>query len=699
MTPGAQYGISSSPAVYKDSVIITSDNGRVYLIQPDLKCPTIVSTTPADSAIDVDVASNISVKFNESIDVSTLTPFSLILEDSSSNQIQGTITADMSQNVYTTYFTPDSSLNKEETYTFTITTDVADPRGNTLDGNGNGIGEGVGVDEYSLSFTTSLFSPPVISYIPKQQLTEDIPKLLDLSSIISDADTPYEELNITEDSEYAIIEGTNLNMSYPEGVTSDNINLTAQDNKYTISKIIVVEIDPVNDPPVINPIGPLELVEDIPYSMNMKDNMTDVDTPYSELILSDNSSYTDIDGMWINFTYPEGVTYDMVNVTVYDGDLDLYFEIQVDIEPVNDPPVINELPELKVEEDVPFMLSVENFISDVDTPRNQLEIIVDSPYVKVSGFVLTLTYPEKIKTDQLNVQVFDGDNYDNSTLLITVKPVNDPPIIISIISPQEGDLYEYNTSIDLLAIVTDADLPYGDTLEFLWYDHKRGAIGDEQNVTGVVLEPGDHLISFTVTDQEGSRDSVNINVTVKKQEVDEPEPKPDDNKTDPTQPEDKDEPKKSTSEPDNFMWVMIVIIVIVIIGILAGFFVMKRKKKAKEEQKPEQPVIQPVAQQMPQPQMPMPPFPGPPMMPQDLTMPFPMGGQDYGTMQTMDQTMDPSLQYPFMSDQTMYPDTTQAMAGTYEQPALSESDTTMQYFYHLMNHFHNYLNMPHRKVT
>jgi outer membrane protein assembly factor BamB len=586
---GDTYGISSSPAIYKDYVIATSDNGYVYLIGPDKIPPKVESSDPIDSEIDVDPYQNISVKFDEDMNLSSLSGTTVTLKDSQNNDVTGTISADM--NIETIFFTPTTSLLKNETFNFTVTTGVTDTWENGLDGNGNGVAEGVGVDEFQISFTTVPFYPPTFSSVPLLKPTEDIPFMRNLSAYINDADSNKYTLIITEDSDYATLDGFELNLLYPEGVLNDEINMTASDGMFTVDRTISVQVKAVNDPPVISEISDLELTEDIMYSLDMKNYIVDVDTSLNALAMYDStlSKYIDIDGLLINFTYPEGITEDTINVTVWDTTDDTlydYTEISVIVSPVNDAPNIAELPGVNVKEDIEYEFSLEEYIFDVDTAKENLIITVESQYVTVVGHKLFLTYPEKVSSDILEIKVYDGEFYDNETLFVFLEPVNDPPIILSLISPEEGKEFEYNESFDCVALVSDEDLSFGDELSFLWYSHKAGELATTQNATGIKLGSGYHLVSFTVTDKAGARASRNINITVKAKPED-PKPKPNITDPEPQDPTDDDkEPDEKDSGLSPILLMGIIGIIIVIVILVLVFMLLKRKKKSADEEVP-----------------------------------------------------------------------------------------------------------------
>jgi len=136
-------------------------------------------------------------------------------------------------------------------------------------------------------------------------------------------------------------------------------------------------------------------------------------------------------------------------------------------------------------------------------------------------------------------------------------------------------------------LVQDDDLRYGDTLSFFWGSSEDGAIGYTQNVSGVVLTPGDHILSITVTDENGTEAMETITVTVKADpNPPKPDPKPGDNDNKPSDGDGTDTDNgDSTSDSSDFggmMMIMIIVIVVVIVLVMVALMFMKRKKKDEE---------------------------------------------------------------------------------------------------------------------
>jgi len=469
-TYGAGWYGMTSPAVYQNKVFISIDDAKLYAIGSlvDLIPPKVLSSTPAADATGIGIDTQVSIKFNEALNVATVDSGSVYLKDSLGANVAGQVTTNMA--IQTVFFTPDADLTNEETYTLTITTDVTDTSANNLDGDGDGTAEGPGVDEYVLSFTTAPKYPPVIGGIPTLHPTEDVLYSMNLSSIISDPDTPQDQLVLAENSSYATLSGFKLELLYPNGITYDVVNLSVGDGVFTVYKDIVVEVSTDNDAPVLIPVPAQTVLEDVPTDLDLEDYISDVDSILSEITLSDKSPFTEFTGLVITFNYPEGVTEDLVNVSVYDRGLYVYLEIDVTVTPVNDAPVIDDLNTAEAIEDETLEYYLGGKISDIDTPKEELIIEVDSPYVEVIGHYLNLTYPNGIEEDLLDVKVFDGELYDNTSLEVFITPVNDAPVWTGEVEidaiedePGEFDLTDYISDVDngVNSLRITADSVYG----------------------------------------------------------------------------------------------------------------------------------------------------------------------------------------------------------------------------------------------
>lgn len=105
----------------------------------DNTAPTVASTNPADTAIDVPLNRNVTAVFSEIMDITTIKANTFTLTDADSAEVAGTVTYLGT----TATFNPADALEANTEYTAVISTDASDLAGNPM------------AAEESWSFTTS----------------------------------------------------------------------------------------------------------------------------------------------------------------------------------------------------------------------------------------------------------------------------------------------------------------------------------------------------------------------------------------------------------------------------------------------------------------------------------------------------------------------------------------------------------------
>ena len=304
---------------------------------------------------------------------------------------------------------------------------------------------------------TPVNDPPMLGDFPEITATEDVPFQLSLKPYILDQDNAFDQLVIAVDSPFVTVTEGNLDFLYPDGILSDEINLTVSDGQLENRTIIWVNVTPVNDPPTADPI-PVQLgSEDVPWTIDLGMYIRDVDNTLEEILVMSNSQYAKVSGMCLTFLYPENLTRDRVHLTVSDGQDSLVVTVDVIIEPVNDPPWIQALPTLTVTEDERSSIDLDPYLFDVDTPVDMLILNVASPFIRVDGHSLDILYPDGVQRDEVVVEVSDGSLLTRTTLVVVIEPVNDPPEIgvIPFALVVEDEPY----SIDMTHVVSDIDTP------------------------------------------------------------------------------------------------------------------------------------------------------------------------------------------------------------------------------------------------
>ncbi|UCF07811.1 MAG: DUF2341 domain-containing protein [Thermoplasmata archaeon] len=278
---------------------------------------------------------------------------------------------------------------------------------------------------------------PVISGAPDLNVHFDYSYGFDFSPYISDPDNSSSELTLWTSASTDNIwlqQHNNLGVvvNYPEsanGMTfpvtifvSDGIETASQEIQITVSD---------NFPP--------ELLYKLP------DITFDEDTVLEDAILL-SYYFLDIDGDALYFTNGSNC----INVTIND-DLTVDFAaplnwhgfervtfratdpttaiaedtILVVVVPVNDPPVIENIPSQEKNEGDQWVLDLSQYISDVDNNASELIITVESEvgegYVVLTGSILVFQYPEGIHDDIVTITVSDGEAETQRSFSVILK--------------------------------------------------------------------------------------------------------------------------------------------------------------------------------------------------------------------------------------------------------------------------------------
>ncbi|MBA4153776.1 Ig-like domain-containing protein [Flavobacterium sp.] len=155
-------------------------------------CPLVISTIPANGALNVPQDQVISVTFNKQMRTSTITNASFTVEGVS--PIQGTITFEDNASGTTAIFTPSSDLLEDTTYTGRIKTTVKDQDGNALQ------------IAYVWNFTTGVIIRPIVVATDPIDTATAVPLNKVITATFSEAMNP---LTITNAS-FTLMNGTTL---------------------------------------------------------------------------------------------------------------------------------------------------------------------------------------------------------------------------------------------------------------------------------------------------------------------------------------------------------------------------------------------------------------------------------------------------------------------------------------------------------
>ena len=333
------------------------------------------------------------------------------------------------------------------------------------------------IDSWSLTITTLA---PLIGGLPESVATdEDTTAVVNFTvnggadsvTASADDDTLVSSIVVGDDTLTIVpVENANgqstITVSVLDGPKGD-----PQTNSFDTEFTLIV--NPVNDPPTIEPILDVTGPEDTDIVVGF--TVDDIDTDPSGLAISassfdpdlvsqDNLVIGDDDTLTITPTPGSSGTVG-IRVVVSDGELEDSTSFNVTFDPVNDSPIIIGLPaEVNGSEDVP--ISIDFSVEDIDSAPEDISIlavsfdesVVPNDNISVasdgSQHTVTLTpLPDANGSLQIRVTARDLSSNVRQTVSVTFDPVNDLPIISNIADAQTLT----DAPITLPFTVTDID--------------------------------------------------------------------------------------------------------------------------------------------------------------------------------------------------------------------------------------------------
>lgn len=300
---------------------------------------------------------------------------------------------------------------------------------------------------------TAVNDAPVITAHVPLTTVEDTPITLVLANFtVTDVDNTFPtgfSLSVQSGTNYTFSGNTVTPALDFTGTIS--VNVTVSDGTTNSAPFPVeIEVTPASDAPVITGQNPVSLNEDQTRAISKSDLIyEDSDTPDGQLTLSvtGGTNYT-VTGNTISPSANFFGTLS-VNVRIYDGvDYSNTFQLQVTVVPVNDPPLMNTLPNLTILEDAAQQTVTVTGISPGPLESQPLLLSVSSsvpslipdptvtPVYNGTAATATFTFkpePNTFGTSVITVKVIDPDFVDYTvTFTVTVTSINDAPTLSAI---------------------------------------------------------------------------------------------------------------------------------------------------------------------------------------------------------------------------------------------------------------------------
>jgi len=390
----------------------------------------------------------------------------------------------------------------------------------------------------SLLYTVLVISKPVLTDIPDQTINEgDAFTIINLDSFITDEDNSYTDISWTYSGQSLltvdISQNREVTITTPDDNWSGNgiITFTATDpSGFTASDAASFTVNAVNDPPVLSTIPGQTIDEDKSFTViTLNDFVTDIDNDVSTIIWNATaqenlqvSIENAIATITINETHWSGNG--SITFTATDpGGLSDYTVVSFCVNPVNDPPVVSEMMDQTIDEGQSFTpIQLDEHVDDVEDEDHEIL------WSCACGENLTVTIFNRIASVTSLDENWNGNEIISCTAMdtegesvsisatFTVKPVNDPPVVLSI-SDQTIDEGQSFTPIQLDEHVDDVE---DDDNEILW----SCACGE--NLTVTILNRvasvssldenwnGSEIITCTAMDTENESASISATFTV-----------------------------------------------------------------------------------------------------------------------------------------------------------------------------------------
>ncbi len=231
---------------------------------------------------------------------------------------------------------------------------------------------------------------------------------------------------------------------------------------------VTIAVVPVNDAPVANP-DVATTPEDTPLSIAVIANDTDADNNFvgATLIISTNTSHGTVTvesstGLIVYTPNKDYFGNDAFTYQVKDsqGALSNIVSVNIEVTPVNDPPIANNDAATTAEE-MSLGIDVLANDTDVDNSMNTAHLIVASTAangevaIEANGTISYTPAKDFTGQDSFTYQVEDaaGAKSNVATVTITVLPVNDRPVAVNDVA-----ITNENTAVDIDILKNDFDI-------------------------------------------------------------------------------------------------------------------------------------------------------------------------------------------------------------------------------------------------
>ncbi len=289
------------------------------------------------------------------------------------------------------------------------------------------------VIEQTINVTvTPVNSPPEMKPLPKFVVHYDHPYNFDLRWYISDPDNNVNELDITTSNpDNVSVIGTTLRMIYPKNYNSMEypytvpLTVSVSDGLNSSSRVTNVTVTDDYPPDIISPLSDVIFDEDetVKNAFDLDEHFKDRDSDTVYYTSGNENVIVDIkDNNSVDFSAPKNWHgSELITIRATDNRSAFVEDtFRVFVLPVNDPPIIKEIPDQTGEVGNDWVLDLEDYIYDVDNDMEELSVSVNTSNIIVAGHKLIFTYPRKSMEESVQITVSDGSLENDTGMNVTI---------------------------------------------------------------------------------------------------------------------------------------------------------------------------------------------------------------------------------------------------------------------------------------
>jgi|GEM_PF-3260463 len=232
-----------------------------------------------------------------------------------------------------------------------------------------------------------------------------------------------------------------------EGATSRSLAAYVTDRELTDTAFVHLYVQPVNDPPEFTSDSVISATENEGFSHFVE--ATDPEDSTLTIFFTQVPDWCDTSGATIFGSPTDGILMDSLLAIATDGVMSDTQQIVIEIEPVNDAPVITSPDSARAAENQLFTYQPTATDSDNVSLDFTCTGLPDWLEFNSGDTLITGTPGDNAQSTSFTVTVSDGELEDSRTIHVTLQSENDPPVITSLdtLSGVEGTYFSFQPAV------------------------------------------------------------------------------------------------------------------------------------------------------------------------------------------------------------------------------------------------------------